>query len=251
MDIKVDNVSSVRDHYNYLLGPIYSWIVGDFETAYKRSVKLFARLDIKPRQGGAAIDLGCGSGCQALALMDAGFQVTAIDFCDELLAELRRRAGSHHLVIINDDILNFGNHLIDAPELIVCMGDTLVHLPDERSAADLLARVAGKLAAGGTFIVTLRDYSGPALCGPDRFIPVRSGPDRIFTCFLEYGENTIDVHDILYTRHVDEWQLQVSRYTKLRLDYKDVMDALRRKGLRVELASDHFGMKVIRALKPA
>ena len=97
----------------------------------------------------------------------------------------------------------------------------------------------------------MRDYSGPPLRGPDRFIPVRSSPDRIFTCFLDYGERTIDVHDMLHTRHGDEWRLQVSRYSKLRLDYRVVVEALLGRGLRARLAPDHAGMKVICADKPA
>lgn len=251
MSIKVDDANPVQDHYDNLLGPVYSWVIGDFETACEKSVEFFARMDIKPRLSGTAIDLGCGSGCQALALADAGFRVTAIDFCDELLAEVRQRAGKRPIVTLNDNLLNFGDHVADAPELIICMGDTLVHLPDEQSVDELLARVSDRLAAGGTFIASLRDYTGPAPRGPDRFIPVRSSPDRIFTCFLEYGEKTVDVHDMLYTRHADEWQLQVSRYAKLRLDYRDVVDTLRRNGLQAGLAPDHSGMKVIRAEKPA
>lgn len=251
MNTPVENAGAVRDHYDNLLGPVYSWIVGDFENAYSKSVELFAQLDIRPHQGGNAVDLGCGSGSQALALVDAGFRVTAVDFCEELLAELRRHAGERAVEAVNDDILNFASHLADAPELIVCMGDTLVHLPDEQSVDELLARIADGLAPGGTFIASLRDYSGPPLRGPDRFIPVRSSPDRIFTCFLDYGDRTIDVHDMLYTRHGDEWQLQVSRYSKLRLDYRHVVESLRRHGLQAGIETDHFGMKVIRAEKPA
>lgn len=245
------STDSVRDHYNNLLGPIYSWIIGDFETAYKKSVELFSLLDIKSCQGALAVDLGCGSGCQAVALADAGFQVTAVDFCDDLLAELQRHAGDRPIRTVNDDILHFAHHVSDAPDLIVCMGDTLVHLPNERSVHDLLALVAERLVPGGTFVATLRDYSGPAPNGPDRFIPVRSSPDRIFTCFLEFRGKTIDVHDILHTRENGEWRLDVSRYTKLRLDYNDVVESLRSEGLRVDDVLDHHGMKVIRARKPS
>ncbi|MEQ9563217.1 MAG: class I SAM-dependent methyltransferase, partial [Woeseiaceae bacterium] len=152
--------NEVRKHYDELLGPVYSWIVGDFETAYKKSAALFADLDIKPRQNAAAVDLGCGSGSQALALADAGFRVTAIDFCEQLLTELKLHAGEQSIRAINDDILNFPHHLEEPPELVVCMGDTLVHLPSEQAVDDLLSRIAKQLLPGGTFIASMRDYSG-------------------------------------------------------------------------------------------
>jgi 2-polyprenyl-3-methyl-5-hydroxy-6-metoxy-1,4-benzoquinol methylase len=242
---------TVRKHYDELLGPVYSWIVGDFESAYKRSEALFASLGIRPRLNAVAVDLGCGSGSQALALAHAGFRVTAIDFCEQLLEELKLHAGEQPIRAVYDDIMNFPDHLAEAPELIVCLGDTLVHLPNEQSVQDLLSRIAEQLLPGGTFIATLRDYSGPPPVGADRFIPIRSSSDRIFTCFLEHKGKTIDVHDILHTRHGSEWQLQVSHYSKLCLDYKDVVEFIRHNHMLVDNVLDHHGMKLLRARKPA
>jgi SAM-dependent methyltransferase len=242
---------TVHDHYDRLLGPIYSWIIGDFESGYEKSVELFTRLNIRADRIAAAIDLGCGSGCQSIALAEAGFRVTSIDFCENLLAELRRRSGDREIRTVNDDVLNFAAYIAGPVELIVCMGDTLVHLPDEQSVYALLDNVANALRPGGTFVATLRDYSTPPPVGPDRFLPVRSDDERIFTCFLEYKGRTIDVHDILHTRQNGEWRMQVSRYQKLCLDYCDVVDALRRQALEVDDVSEHRGMKVIVARKPA
>lgn len=244
------NSGSVRDHYDRLLGPIYSWIIGDFASGYERSVELFTRLNIQADGPATAIDLGCGSGCQSLAMAEAGFHVTAIDFCEDLLAELKQRAGNHEIRTANDDILNFAAHVSGPVDLIVCMGDTLVHLPDEHSVHALLTKVADALKPGGTFVATLRDYSTPPPVGPNRFIPVRSDDDRIFTCFLEYKGKTIDVHDILHTRQNGEWRLQVSRYQKLCFDYRNVVEALRRQALEVDAVSEHRGMMVVVARKP-
>ncbi|MDQ3973356.1 MAG: hypothetical protein M3276_03305 [Actinomycetota bacterium] len=33
--------------------------------------------------------------------------------------------------------------------------------------------------------------------------------ERVLTVFLEYGDETVTVHDVLHERHGEEWSLQV------------------------------------------
>jgi hypothetical protein len=98
--------------------------------------------------------------------------------------------------------------------LILCMGDTLTHLPDQGSVQGLFDDVAESLEDGGTFIVTFRDYSS-ALIESKRFIPVRSDSERILTCFLEYDDGAVTVYDILHERDGAAWRQRVSAYRKL------------------------------------
>jgi SAM-dependent methyltransferase len=250
VDKQAKSQGAVKYHYDHLLGRVYSWIIGDFEAAYRSNTELFSTLGIHSADGAVAIDLGCGPGNQSVPLAEAGFNVTAIDFCDDLLAELERRAGDLPIRVVNDDIRKFAAHVSAAPQLIVCMGDTLVHLPNSDSARTLVSGVVAALCPGGIFIVSLRDYSGPPPKGVDRFVPVRSSDDRIFTCFLEFLGETIDVHDVLHTRENGTWRLQVSRYTKLCLDFRRVVDWLRDEGMEVDPHFAHQGMIVLRAVKP-
>lgn len=60
-------------------------------------------------------------------------------------------------------------------------------------------RRAGALEAGGRFVLTFRDLTFE-LKELDRFIPLRSGADAIFSCFLEYEAEHVKVHDLVYTR---------------------------------------------------
>jgi SAM-dependent methyltransferase len=244
-------VSAVRQHYEELLADVYSWIIGDFEVARRSSSELFAKLGVKARSGDTAIDLGCGPGCQSIPLAECGFRVTAVDFCERLLEELRQRSGELPIFPVRDDILNFAAHAPARPQLIVCMGDTLVHLPRHADVSALLGSIVDRLEPGGLFIASLRDYSRPPLEGTARFIPIRSDEQRIFTCFLEYGGETIDVHDILHVRGDSGWQLRVSCYKKLLLDYHRVAAELADAGLRVTEPFEFDGMMVIEAVKPA
>jgi len=119
------------------------------------------------------------------------------------------------------------------------MGDTLTHLPEHTNVDFLIQEVAEALVRGGHFVLSFRDYTEP-LFGDQRFIPVRADERRILTCFLEYDEDTVLVHDILHERAGDDWQTRVSSYRKLRLSPERVLgsletfgfDARREPGLR-------------------
>ena len=244
-------MSDVRKHYDQLLGSVYAWIIGDLESACERSKRLFDRLGVAPRRSGLALDLGAGPGTQSIPLADRGFDVTAIDFCNELVDELKRRAGDRAITAIEADIRDFDRYLDAPPELIVCMGDTLVHLPDHDSAENLLRLAASALDEGGRFVVSLRDYDRPGPTGADRFIPVRSSDRRIFTCFLEYGDDAVTITDILQTRTPHGWDLEISSYSKIRFGITRVQTVLTDAGLELDGVTEDDGMHVIVAKKPA
>jgi SAM-dependent methyltransferase len=165
----------------------------------------------------------------------------AVDTSAYLLAELQTHAGGLPIRAVQDDLLSFAGHLDGPVDLILCMGDTLTHLPDPASIERLAGLVAESLRPGGAFVATFRDYTQP-LTGPARFIPVRSDGDRILTCFLEYGPDHVTVHDILHERHDSIWQLRVSAYRKLRLSPQWVSDTLTAAGCSVHVEPGPSGM---------
>ena len=121
------------------------------------------------------------------------------------------------------------------------MGDTLTHLPNQESVDSLFQRVMQGLAPHGTFVLSFRDYSIP-LEGDRRFIPVRSDQNRIFTCFLEYHEQTVLVHDLLHELDESGWNLRVSAYQKLRLAPEWVIQKLASLGFQVTREQSLSGM---------
>ena len=212
-------MSAVNEHYRNLLARHYSWMFGlsfDEKVAEQRAI-LEPLLRESPR--GAAVDLGCGPGFQTMALSGLGFHpIHAFDTSDELLQELLPRIGSLP-VELHGDMLSLTQFVpSESADVIVCMGDTLTHLPTLQSVRLLFRAVSITLAPGGLFILTWRDLT-PELVGADRFIPVRADADRIMTCFLEYtSPTTVEVHDLIYTRDPSpSWNLEKSSYPKLRL----------------------------------
>jgi len=239
----------VKDHYDSFLGSVYSWILGDFDAAYRKYVDLFATLELVPCGDRTAIDLGCGPGCQSVPLDELGYDVLAIDFCQALLDELADRSGTLPIKPICDDIGNFQDHIENPVDLIVCMGDTLVHLPDRESVHSVIAAVCKSLKPGGVFIYAIRDYVQDVPTGAARFIPVRASDEQIFTCFLDYRDDVVHVHDILYQKQDDEWKMSVSDYLKLRLDSAVIDRQLITQGLDISRKTETDGMITVMATK--
>lgn len=243
-------METVKDHYDRFLGSVYSWILGDFGNARGKNAAFFQSLGLVPANAATAVDLGCGPGCQSIPLAELGFDVLAIDFCEELLGELRQRASGLPVRAVCDDILNFRCHLTEPAELIVCMGDTLVHLPNEEAVDALIRDVSESLRPGGKFICAIRDYVNFEPADADRFVPVRASDEQIFVCFLEYGDDTVHVHDILHRKVDGEWIMQISDYRKLRLDSLRINAGLEAGGLEIARQSVDGGMITIIADKP-
>jgi SAM-dependent methyltransferase len=226
-------MTTTTAHYATHLGPIYLWMVGDLKTAFERSRAELEELRLPSVAQGVAIDLGAGFGLHSLPLAERGFTVTAIDTCDALLDELRARSASLPITTIVGDLLDFRSHLQQPADVIVCMGDTLTHLPDFAAVDSLLDSIAATLGPAGVFATTFRDYASRVPQWHERFIPVRSDEDRILTCFLEYGDERVVVHDLLHERDQGHWRQRVSRYVKLRLPPSRVVERLAKGGLAV------------------
>jgi SAM-dependent methyltransferase len=244
------------DHYDRLLAEHYTWMLGgDVHEVADRQAALLAELGLAGTENDTAVDLGCGSGAQTLALARLGFSpVIAVDTSRRLLDELVSYVRDAEAVRpVHGDIRTV---LPEAAEpgtvaAVVCMGDTLPHLPSKADVPVLLGHVSCALVSGGHLVVTYRDLTAE-LRGTDRFIPVRSSDDRLLTCFLEYrDEDTVIVHDLLRTWTNGSWQQLASSYPKLRLASSWLVEQCRAAGLDVRHdAADSRGMRILHAVKP-
>ncbi|WP_225834173.1 bifunctional 2-polyprenyl-6-hydroxyphenol methylase/3-demethylubiquinol 3-O-methyltransferase UbiG [Streptomyces sp. NK08204] len=248
---------SAVDHYDRMLAEHYTWMLGgDVHEVAVRQAATLAELGLTgTADGGPAIDLGCGSGAQTLALVRLGFpSVIAVDTSRRLLDELVTHTQDAAVVRpVHGDIRTV---LPEAAEpgtaaAVVCMGDTLPHLPSKADVPVLLGHISRALASGGHLVVTYRDLT-TELHGTDRFIPVRGSDDRLLTCFLEYrDEDTVMVHDLLHTRTDGSWQQQAGSYPKLRIASSWLVEQCRAAGLEVRHdAADARGMRILHAVKP-
>jgi 2-polyprenyl-3-methyl-5-hydroxy-6-metoxy-1,4-benzoquinol methylase len=165
-------MSTVAEHYERHLRPIYVWMAGGAEAALQAGSAEIEALNLPAARGTLVLDLGAGFGMHSIPLAHRGARVTAIDSSAELLRTLTQLRGNLPVRVVNDDLLSFQSHIEEAPSAILCMGDTITHLPDFGAVEKLIERVSVELAPSGMFAVSFRDYSVP-LTGEQRFIPVR------------------------------------------------------------------------------
>jgi SAM-dependent methyltransferase len=249
-------MSTVNEHYQNLLSKHYTWMFGlsfDEKVKEQKEILLAATRSLKNATGkGLAVDLGSGSGFQAIALAELGFSpVIAIDTSAELLEELRSHAAGYSVRGAQADLRDLPV-IVPAGDVAVavCMGDTLTHLPSKVDVRALFTAVFDALCSGGLFIITYRDLT-MELKGNDRFLPIRSDNDRIMTCFLEYTDaDTVVVHDLVHTREGNNWTLNKSSYRKLRLGSGWIAQELSATGFVLEFQGSAGRLLEIVASKP-
>lgn len=241
-------MADITGHYQDLLAGVYTWLHGGADARIADNRAFFAANGIAPRGCGNAVDLGCGPGFQSIPLAEAGFAVTAIDQSETLLAELEARRAGLNITTARADLLDFAAHVPERLELAVCMGDTLTHLPGFGEVERLMRDIHGRLENGGKLALTFRNLTQETPYA-DRFIPVRSDENMVFSCFLEYEGDFAIVHDLLYTRGAAGWDLKKSFYKKLRISPAWVMLVLESTGYRTASLREERGLATILAEK--
>lgn len=248
MEGKSPAMVSVQDHYEHLLADHYTWMFG--VSFSEKVAEQKALLDEAGASApGVAVDLGCGSGFQSIALAELGAdRVHAFDTSRALLAELKGHARGKPITTYDTDLMAFDELITTEPNTIICMGDTLTHLPSREDVAALFRKIGEALSKSGQFVLSYRDLSASPT-GLERFIPVHSSDDRIMICFLEDAGDTVLVHDLVQVRDATGWALQKSAYPKLKLPLEGIKEQLAEVGLTVTYEQTHRGMIVLSAAR--
>ncbi len=228
---------AVMSHYETLLAEHYNWMCGGFELGAARAREFFVEKRLA-RSEGKALDLGCGSGFQAVALARLGMTVTAVDTSQRMLQRAEENRGDLPVTLVCADMLDAAAWSGQGPfDLAVCMGDSLAHLPDMDAVRLCVEQMREHLKPAGALVLSFRDQTHE-LEGLDRIIPLRLEPDRIMTTVLDFSPHTVLVQDVVYTLEQGEWQVAKGSYVKTRLRAHELTDFLNTIGMK----QIHFGL---------
>lgn len=230
----------IKNHYETHLHAYYSWIWGGLKNKTSENKQFFLDNSIKPESTGVAIDLGAGSGFQSIPLAELGFSVKALDFSCKLLQELNTGKQNLDIHTIESDILDFNTYSGYNPELIVCMGDTLTHLQTMQSVENVIQNSFNILNDCGKLILSFRDMTRE-LIDEKRFIPVRSDENIIFTCFLEYLPDHVNVFDIVHEKINGAWDQKISFYKKLKIPERAIREIIISAGFIIDQIKNENG----------
>lgn len=117
----------------------------------------FAKEALAPNS--TVLDIGCSTGTLAQSLATNGFQIHAIDK-DPTMVRLARcnhaHAGVHYATM---DMMAIDQYFPEHHfERILCLGNTLVHLPDEQALLRFLKKVKSLLKPDGEFRLQMIHY---------------------------------------------------------------------------------------------
>jgi 2-polyprenyl-3-methyl-5-hydroxy-6-metoxy-1,4-benzoquinol methylase len=239
-----------KEHYEKHLANFYSWMVGELEPKSVEFQELLSSNGIKPITTKTAIDLGAGNGIQSIALKNSGFEVTAVDFNEQLLNELKSNPNGNNIKIELADITNVAEFEVLKPELIICCGDTITHLDSKKQIEKLISDASKILEINGHLILTFRDYTNE-LTDEQRFIPVKSTKNRILTCFLEYTPEKVKVTDLLHEKVNEKWTQKASTYEKIRIKPTEIVQMIEQNEMKIKLNKSISRMQTIIAEKTA
>jgi SAM-dependent methyltransferase len=210
---------------------------GDY--AREAAPDLLRRLRAAGLDGGLVVDLGCGSGIWARALLDAGFEVLGVDLSADLLAIARERAPEARFVQAS---------VLDA-ELPPCaavtaMSEVVNYAADprlgRRTVASLMARVHDALRPGG---LLLFDALAPGFEPPARRM-WREGEGWVVLSELTDGDDPrTRTRRVIVFRRSDGglWERSDERHPLVLHDAAEVVGDLRRAGFAEVEALDAWG----------
>jgi len=193
---------------------------------------------------GSLLELGCGTGV-ILAGLAAGLRATGIDMSPEMLAAAARNAAGASLVEADITAFSLGTRF----DVVICMFDTLNHLPTFESWQKAFGRVHAHLAEGGLFVFDVNTIGrlrrlahGPAHVedfGPHTLImDVTPGPGNLSLWDVRIFERVNGAEFRLYHERIPELGVPLTVIHEALTDDFELLEATDPDGARATDESD-------------
>ncbi|AUH65793.1 class I SAM-dependent methyltransferase [Paracoccus zhejiangensis] len=157
-------------------------------------------------EGAEVLELGCGAGREAAALLAAGFRVDATDGSAEMVAEARARTGMTVRQMRFDELAVVARY--DA----VLANASLLHVPFA-GLPEILVRVRRALRPGGVLVATFKTGGAAGRDAAGRYFN-RPTREALETAFRSAGFDDLSIdqrHGGGYRGEPTEWLTVVAR----------------------------------------
>lgn len=143
--------------------PFYSKIADYYDSIFpfNRNQIDFVKSCIKePCENRSVLDIGCGTGDLAIAFADMGLQVIGIDTDEKMLCKAREKINKDNPVsFIGMDMKRVTEHFnIPLFDIVLCFGNTLVHLTSLPEIDNFCKQVKKILKDDGAFLFQILNY---------------------------------------------------------------------------------------------
>lgn len=109
--------------------------------------------------GQQILDIGCATGELAFQLAKAGAEVTGIDLNEDLLQQAKTRKVHPMLTFQKGNMLELQNDFqTEKFDVVLCFGNTLVHLSSPEQILEMLTGVNAVLKPGGIYLLQILNY---------------------------------------------------------------------------------------------
>ena len=108
----------------------------------------------------SVLDCACGIGTQTIGLAALGYPMTASDISRAALAEAAKRAAENKVSVRLEhaDFCALSDTFRETFDIIICMDNALPHMLTHEDLSRAIGSITGRLAEGGLFVASIRDY---------------------------------------------------------------------------------------------
>lgn len=117
----------------------------------------FLSKGLKPKS--SILDIACGTGNYAISFAQQGHDVDAIDLDSNMLEQARNKAVDIPIHFVRGDMTKIKEYFpAKRYDMIYCIGNSIVHLPNKQKIAELIKDTYDMLHEGGVLIIQTVNY---------------------------------------------------------------------------------------------
>ncbi len=160
------------------------------------------------------LDVACGTGWHTIALSQRGYEVVGADISTRMIEHARENAAREdaHVHFVQAGFGQLAAQVDGGFDGLICMGNSLPHVPDAEALRETLVDFAAVLRPGGVLINQQRNFD-QVWSTHQRFMPLQTRDEGekewLFFRFYDFREETITFNMVTLRREGREWDYEV------------------------------------------